>query len=220
MQLRQPLQAEPALLGGSDGGQRLLLEREVRLEFVTRDHAAALDGDHRSERQLTLLELDPGIALGELERDRVEAKKSSLRRVPIQRGRPIPRASKSSERPSSSQAAAIEPLSCWRACAVRPRERSASAKMISESTVIPGSARLMPWCGEEIVVVSDDAVVDPDHRAVADGMVVGGQARVPFGVVADVDRSFVASSGSSIRSSSALAPDRCLCTVTVEPGIR
>ena len=39
---------------------------------------------------------------------------------------------------------------------------------------------------EQLVVVLDDPVVDSDHSAVADGMVVGGQARMALGVIADV----------------------------------
>ena len=41
--------------------------------------------------------------------------------------------------------------------------------------------------GEELVVVDDDPVVDPDHRAVPDGMVVGRDRRVALRVVAHVD---------------------------------
>ena len=40
---------------------------------------------------------------------------------------------------------------------------------------------------EELVVVDDDPVVDPDDGAVADGVVVRGDRRVALGVVADVD---------------------------------
>ena len=40
---------------------------------------------------------------------------------------------------------------------------------------------------EELVVVLDDPVVDPDHRAVADRMIVRLEARVALGEVADVD---------------------------------
>jgi hypothetical protein len=42
-------------------------------------------------------------------------------------------------------------------------------------------------CAEQLVVVDDDAVVNPDHRAVPDGMVVGRDGRMPLGVVTDVD---------------------------------
>ena len=40
---------------------------------------------------------------------------------------------------------------------------------------------------EQLVVVHDDPVVDPDHRPVADRMVVGGDRRMALRVVADVD---------------------------------
>ena len=40
---------------------------------------------------------------------------------------------------------------------------------------------------ENLVVVHDDPVVDPDDRAVPHGVVVGGDRRVALGVVADVD---------------------------------
>ena len=41
--------------------------------------------------------------------------------------------------------------------------------------------------GEQLVVVQDDPVVDPDHRPVADGMVVGRDRGMALRVVADVD---------------------------------
>src|SRR4051812_13411553 len=41
--------------------------------------------------------------------------------------------------------------------------------------------------GEELVVVLDDAVVDAYNGAVADGMVVGGEARMSLREVADMD---------------------------------
>ena len=40
---------------------------------------------------------------------------------------------------------------------------------------------------EQLVVVRDDAVVDPDDAPVADGVVVRGDRRMPLRVVADVD---------------------------------
>ena len=40
---------------------------------------------------------------------------------------------------------------------------------------------------EQLVVVEDDPVVDPDDRAVPDGMVVGGDRRMALRVVAHVD---------------------------------
>ena len=40
---------------------------------------------------------------------------------------------------------------------------------------------------EQLVVVQDDPVVDPDDRPVADRVVVGGDRRVALRVVADVD---------------------------------
>ena len=44
-----------------------------------------------------------------------------------------------------------------------------------------------PVLREELVVVLDDPVVDPDDRAVPDRVVVRGEARMTLGVVADVD---------------------------------
>ena len=83
-----------------------------------------------------------------------------------------------SSRASSSSARALE-----RVCA-------ASARIASVSTVMrPGRAQA--WPGEERVVVDDDPVVDPDHRPVAHGMVVGRDRRVALRVVADVDQQLV-----------------------------
>ena len=58
--------------------------------------------------------------------------------------------------------------------------------MISESTVMSGLGARDPVLVEELVVVLDDPVVDPDHRAVADRVVVGGEAGVALRVVAHV----------------------------------
>jgi hypothetical protein len=44
---------------------------------------------------------------------------------------------------------------------------------------------------EELLVVFDDAVVDPDDRAVADGVVVGREGRMTLRVVAHVDEDLV-----------------------------
>ena len=44
-----------------------------------------------------------------------------------------------------------------------------------------------PVLREELVVVLDDPVVDPDDRAVPDRVVVRGEARMTLRVVADVD---------------------------------
>jgi hypothetical protein len=71
----------------------------------------------------------------------VEAKKAAPRPSPSQSGLPVPRARISSGRSSSSHAVAMAPSSRSSVGAVCPRERSASAKMISESTVIAGWAR-------------------------------------------------------------------------------
>ena len=75
--------------------------------------------------------------------------------------------------------------------------------------------------GEELVVVDDDPVVDPDHRPVAHGVVVGGDRRMTLGVVADVDEQLGRGWGTEIRSSRWLAGVRCFVTVGgVLPGRR
>ena len=43
--------------------------------------------------------------------------------------------------------------------------------------------------GEDLLVVEDDPVVDADHGAVPDGVVVGGDSRMALRVVAHVDES-------------------------------
>jgi len=45
--------------------------------------------------------------------------------------------------------------------------------------------------GEELVVVRDDPVVDPDHRPVAHRVVVGVDRRMALRVVPDVDEKLV-----------------------------
>ena len=45
--------------------------------------------------------------------------------------------------------------------------------------------------GEDVVVVEDDPVVDPDHRPVPDGVVVGLDPGMALGVVADVHQDLV-----------------------------
>ena len=51
----------------------------------------------------------------------------------------------------------------------------------------PGLAPRTLVLGEQLVVVEDDSVVDADHRAMADRMVVRSDGRMSLGVVADVD---------------------------------
>ena len=120
----------------------------VRLEELLRDDLAALDGDDRSLGQLALAKLDRRrssrrararsrrseeelvLALADPERTAQAAGEHQLRAAFVEPGR---------------RHRAVELLS---ASAVRPRESSASAKMISESTVISGSARSIRCCAK------------------------------------------------------------------------
>ena len=118
---------------------------------------------------------------------RVEAKKSSCLPLPSQSGRPAPRATKRVPATrESSHAVANEPSSSSSARASLP-EWAASAKIASESTVIRASERAQAMRGEQLVVVQDDPVVDPDDRPVPNRVVVGRDRRVALRVVADVD---------------------------------
>ena len=67
------------------------------------------------------------------------------------------------------------------------RSESTSAKIASESTVISGVARAEAELGEDRIVVRDESVVDADHGAVPDRVVVRLDGRVALRVVADVD---------------------------------
>ena len=58
-----------------------------------------------------------------------------------------------------------------------------------------GLGALEAVLGKDLLVVRDDPVVDPDHAAVANGVVVGRERRVAFGVVTDVDEELVRSLG-------------------------
>ena len=51
----------------------------------------------------------------------------------------------------------------------------------------PGLGALEAVPREDLLVVRDDPVVDPDDRPVADRVVVGGERRMALGVVADVE---------------------------------
>src|SRR5512133_3102653 len=68
---------------------------------------------------------------------------------------------------------------------------------------------------EQLVVIDDRAVVDPDDRSVADRMVVGQNTRMTLCVVPDVHQE-LCSGLTSMRSRNSLAPVRCLWTVTFE----
>ena len=56
-----------------------------------------------------------------------------------------------------------------------------------------GLGALEAVLGEDLLVVGDDPVVDPDHAAVAHRMVVGRERRMALGVVTDVDEELVRS---------------------------
>ena len=55
----------------------------------------------------------------------------------------------------------------------------------------PGLGALETVRGEDVVVVQDDSVVDPDHRPVPDGVVVRLDRGMALGVVADVHQDLV-----------------------------
>ena len=74
---------------------------------------------------------------------------------------------------------------------------------------VDGHVRLVardPVPLEERVVVLDQAVVDPDHAAMPDGVVVGGDLGMALRVVAHVDERLPRAGGTAISSRSALAP--------------
>ena len=106
---------------------------------------------------------------------------------PIQSGRPRPRRENQLGAPFVEPRGRHRPVELLSASAVRPRESSASAKMISESTVISGWARAIRCCCEELVVVRDDPVVDPHHGAVTDRGDCWLRDSGALGEVADVD---------------------------------
>ena len=117
----------------------------------------------------------------------MEAKKSSLPAVPIQSGRPTARARKSVEAfRSSSQAVAIAPCS----------SSSASGRALGvlgereDRLGVDGHLRLGALeavAREDLLVVDDDPVVDPDDRAVPDRVVVRLDRGMALRVVAHVD---------------------------------
>ena len=76
-----------------------------------------------------------------------------------------------------------------------------------------GLGPVEPVTGEELLVVLDDAVVNPDHRSVADRMVVGDDRRVTLREVANVDEGLRGVAGSAISSRRALAPPSLLVHV-------
>ena len=117
---------------------------------------------------------------------RVEAKKSSLPAVPIQSGRPTARARKRTE-----AFALVEPGGRHRA--VQLLERLGAALGVlgegEDRLGVDGHLRMRALeavAGEDLLVVDDDPVVDPDDRAVPDRVVVRLDRRMALRVVANV----------------------------------
>ena len=167
--------------------QRRLLVRAVGRGAAladSRPSASARSGPRRTSSRSSV---DAQRALDDLERCARGGEEHLVRRRPSQSGRPTPRARKRTS-PGGARPARRSPSS--RAAPRtrgRPSASSARAKIASESTVISGRSALEAVAGEDLVVVHDDPVVDADHRAVADGVVVGLDRRMALGVVADVD---------------------------------
>ena len=127
---------------------------------------------------------------------RVEAKKTSLPAVPIQSGRPTPRATK-----TRVGHALVHPRRRHRAVQLLERRRGRCLGVLREREDrlgVDGHLRLRALeavAGEDLVVVLDDPVVDPDDGAVPDRVVVRLDRRVALRVVADVDEHLVAAVG-------------------------
>ena len=128
------------------GKEGVLDEAAVGLEGVGPPHRAVGDSEQRPLSELPLPQADAGVALDEVERPRASTRRRArCGPPPTQSGRPMPRARKSvSSSRSSNHAAAIEPCSSSR-LEGRLDASSTSAKIASESTVMPGSARSKPW---------------------------------------------------------------------------
>ena len=88
--------------------------------------------------------------------------------------------------------------------------RSTSAKIASESTVMSGSCRSM-WWPEELLVVRNDPVVDPDDAPVPDRVVVGCDGRVALRVVAHVNERLGGSSTGRRSSRASRSPRSAAC---------
>ena len=118
---------------------------------------------------------------------RFDAKKTSSRPRPSQSGRPTPCAAKT----------------CSGLPLVEPGGRHRSGELLERPRLVPrvrgeredrlgvdGHPRLRARAGvggEQLVVVEDDPVVDPDDRSVPDRVVVGRDRRMALRVVAHVD---------------------------------
>ena len=201
--------------GTNRGEDRLLDVRAVGLEAMCGLDPAVDDVEQRSLVDLALAQRQPERPL---EQPRAPLG-STRRRAPWQRcraraaGRPRGRGRgwrghvrRASSSPSLRGAPRGPP-------AGRLRARQ-SAKIASESTVISASARVEAVAGEDLFVVDDDPVVDPDHGAVPDRMVVRLDRRMALRVVADVHehlasppRAHAAPRGATV------APERRLWTV-------
>jgi hypothetical protein len=171
---RETPKARDALVGSTDGGEGVgLPEAPVWLKGFCLDCASFDDGQERSLGHLALAEFQPGVGLGELERFSRRGEQDFARSF------------RDPERPSDSSREKEDvrnPL-------VDPGGRHRPVQLLEGKCAVPlglheseddlridGHVRLgtlKAALGEEFLVVLDDAVVDPDDRAMANGMVVG-----------------------------------------------
>ena len=166
--------ARDALVGSTDGGEGVSLpEAPVWLKGFCLDCPPFDDGQERALGHLALVELQPGVCLGELECVSCGGEQDLVRSF------------SDPERPSDSASEKEDvrnPL-------VDPGGRHRPVQRLEGTCAVPlglhegeddlrvnGHFRLgtlKAALGEELLVVLDDAVVDPDNRAMANGMVVG-----------------------------------------------
>jgi hypothetical protein len=171
---REPSKARDALVWSTDGREGISLpEAPVRLKCFSLDCASFDDGQERALGHLALAELQPGVRFGELERVSRRGEQDLVRSFP------------DPERPSDSSSEKEDvrnPL-------IDPGGRHRPVQLLEGKRAVPfglhegeddlrvnGHVRLGTpegALGEEFLVVLDDAVVDSDDRAMANGVVVG-----------------------------------------------
>ena len=184
----QAAKARNTFVRSADGGESVgLAEAPVWLEGLCLDRASLDDGQEGALGHLTLAELQAGVGLRELERVFRRRKQNLLRPFP------------EPERPSDSAGQKedvwnplVDPGGRHRPVQLLEGKRAVSLGFHQgeDDLRVDGHVRfgtVEAPLREELLVVLDDAVVDPDDGAVADGMIVGREGRVALRVVAYVD---------------------------------
>ena len=176
----------PSCGARTDGKDRLLDVRAVGLEAVVAGDAPVLDPKQRPLVELALAQAEPHGLLEQLERSPRGGEEELLAG-----GADPERPADGAGEEEGGGVPLVEPGSRHRAVQLLERLRAAGRVLgeREDRLRVDGHVRmgaLEAVAGEDLLVVDDDPVVDPDDRAVPDRVVVRLDRGMALGVVADV----------------------------------